>query len=56
MFHERSHIYMLRDEVNKEVVKMEKVSTEENATDMLAKALPTAKFRHCLELVGLDAL
>lgn len=60
MFHERSkhidvRLHFIKDEVNKGVIKMKKVSTEENAADMLTKALPTAKFKHCLELVGLSS-
>lgn len=52
VFHERSkHIdvrhHFVRDVVSKGVVKMLKVLTEENATDMLTKSLPIAKFKHC---------
>ncbi|XP_062099716.1 secreted RxLR effector protein 161-like [Humulus lupulus] len=32
-------------------IKLEKVSTEENPSAMLTKALPIAKFRHCLNLL-----
>ena len=31
---------------------MEKISTEDNPADMLTKTLPTAKFKHCLDLVN----
>lgn len=34
-------------------IRVVKVSTEENAADMLTKPLPTAKFNHCLKLVSL---
>lgn len=57
-FHERSkHIdvrrHFIRDEVQNGRVKVVKVSTEDNAADMLTKALPATKFRYCLELVDL---
>lgn len=60
MIHERSkhidvRLHFIKDEVNKGVIKMKKVSTEENPTDMLTKALPIVKFKHCLELVRLSS-
>lgn len=59
-FHERSkhidvRLHFIREIVEKGEIKMEKVSTEENAADMLTKALPSSKFVHCLELVGLSS-
>ena len=58
-FHERSkHIdikfHFMRDVVNRGVIKVAKVSTEDNLADVLTKALPIAKFKHCLNLVGLE--
>ena len=60
VFHERSkHIdtklYFVRDEISKGVVAVKKVHTSENAADMLTKALPSAKFEHCLDLVNVTA-
>lgn len=57
-FHERSkhidvRLHFIRDEVEKKEVKIEKVSTEHNAANMLTKALPKSKFSYCLDLVGL---
>ncbi|XP_057771095.1 secreted RxLR effector protein 161-like [Salvia miltiorrhiza] len=57
VFHERSkHIdirhHFVRDVVERGDVKMVKVSTDDNATDMLTKALPNSKFKYCLELVN----
>ncbi|KAL1543671.1 25S rRNA (cytosine(2870)-C(5))-methyltransferase [Salvia divinorum] len=57
-FYERSkHInfrrHFIRDEIQEERVRIVKVSTEDNAAGMLTKALPTFKFRYCLELVDL---
>ena len=56
MFHERSkHVdvrrHFIRDEVKKGMIKVVKVPTEENASDMLTKALPVSKFKYCLDLV-----
>lgn len=58
MYHERSkhidvRLHFVRDEIEKGVVKVSKVSTEENAADMLTKALPASKFKHCLKLVNM---
>ena len=56
MFHKRSkHIDMqrhfIRDEIQGGRIKVVKVPTEDNASDMLTKPLPVSKFRHCLDLV-----
>lgn len=60
IFHERSkHIdiklHFVRDEIGKGVVTVRKVHTSNNAADMMTKALPSAKFEHCLDLVNLIA-
>ena len=57
VYHERiKHIdvrlHFIRDIVSREVIKMKNVSTEDNPVDMLTKALPTAKFKHYLDLVN----
>lgn len=57
VFHERcKHIdvrhHFVRDIVNKGLVKVIKVSTEDNAADMLTKTLPVAKFKYYLQLVN----
>ena len=59
-FHERSkHIdiklHFVRNEIGKGVVAVKMVHTSENAADMLTKALPSAKFEHCLDLVNVTA-
>ena len=56
-FHERSkhvnvRLHFIRDEVNNGSVKVEKVGTEENVSDMLTKAIPNSKLKHCLELIN----
>lgn len=58
VYHERSkHIdvkyHFVRDIIDKGLVKVVKIGTEEHPADMLTKALPTAKFRYCLRLIGL---
>ena len=60
VFHERSkHIdvklYFVRDEIGNGRVKVEKVHTSENATDMLTKVLPSSMFEHWQGLVRLIA-
>nr|KYP48030.1 Retrovirus-related Pol polyprotein from transposon TNT 1-94 [Cajanus cajan] len=55
--HERTkHVdvkfHFVRDVVASDVVKIEKVATEENAADMLTKALPSNKFEFCLKLLN----
>ena len=57
VFHERSkhidiRLHFIRDIIEQREIKVEKIGTEDNATDSLTKALPVAKFRHCLKLVG----
>ena len=57
-FHERSkhvdvRLHFIRDEVSKGTVRVTKVGTEENASDMLTKAIPSSKLKHCLGLINL---
>ena len=59
MYHERTkHIdvrfHFVRDIVEKEEVEIVKVHTSENPADMLTKSVPVSKFRHCLDLLGVD--
>ncbi|KAM6600577.1 hypothetical protein CsatA_020186 [Cannabis sativa] len=56
MYHERTkhidvRLHFIRDVLAEGKVKLAKVPTAENASDMLTKAPPTAKFRHCLNLL-----
>lgn len=55
--HERyKHIdikhHFVRDIISKGNVNVDKISTHDNPADMMTKALPQAKFKHCLNLVG----
>lgn len=57
--HERTkHIdiklHFIINEVCKGTIKMIKVHTNENPTDMLTKVVSIAKFRMCLNLTGLS--
>ncbi|KZV43791.1 hypothetical protein F511_41481 [Dorcoceras hygrometricum] len=59
VFHERTkHIdvklHFVREVVAGGEVVIEKVSTEENAADMITKVLPSNKFHHCLKLLRIN--
>ncbi|KAK3029672.1 hypothetical protein RJ639_039164 [Escallonia herrerae] len=59
MFHERTkHIdvrfHFIRDVVSHGTVMVEKISTDENPTGMMAKHIPEIKFKHCLDLIGIN--
>ena len=56
VFHERTkHVdvryHFIRENVSSGAVKLEKISTVDNPTDMATKVLPVSKFRYCLDLV-----
>ena len=58
VFHERTkhidiRLHFIRDIIEGGEIKVVKVGTLDNAADVLTKALPVAKFRHCLKLVGM---
>jgi hypothetical protein len=58
MFHARTkHIeikyHYVRDEIEKGKLKVCKISTHNNPTDMLTKSVPVAKFELCSGLVGI---
>ncbi|KAH9684927.1 hypothetical protein KPL70_013734 [Citrus sinensis] len=46
-------LHFLRLEVSRGAVKLLKINTEENPTDMLTKAVPSAKFNLCMNLAGI---
>lgn len=61
VFHERSkhidiRLHFIRDLVEKGVVELVKVHTDDNASDMLTKTLSTSKFKHCCDLVNVLSL
>ena len=59
VFHDRTkHIdvrfHFIRDIVGRDVIKLEKISSEENPADMGTKCLPAEKFSKCLKLLHLN--
>uniref|UniRef100_A0A803PQR2 Retrovirus-related Pol polyprotein from transposon TNT 1-94 n=1 Tax=Cannabis sativa TaxID=3483 RepID=A0A803PQR2_CANSA len=57
MFHERTkhidvRLYFIRELIAYGKIKLDKISTAENPSDMLTKAVTTTKFKHCLKLLG----
>ena len=60
MYHERTeHIdvrmHFIRDVTTQGDVLVEKIATSDNAVDVMTKALPLVKFKHCLYLVGITS-
>ncbi|KAM6562807.1 hypothetical protein CsatB_022805 [Cannabis sativa] len=59
VFHDRTkHIeikyHFIRDKVTQGEIQVEKVPTEENPTDMGTKVVTLNKFKHCMNLLGVD--
>ena len=57
VYHGRTkHIYVrihfVRDVIAEGSVVVQKLPTENNHADMITKPVPIAKFRHCLDLIG----
>ena len=46
-------LHFVRLEVSRGAMKLLKIHTEENPTDMLTKVVPTAKFIICMNLAGI---
>lgn len=46
-------VHFIRLEVSKATVMLQKIHTDDNAADMLTKAVPEAKFKFCLDLAGI---
>ena len=60
VFHERiKHIdvklHFIKDILAKGSVKVAKIPTEENPSDMITKPLPSRNFLHCLELIRMKS-
>lgn len=45
-------VHFIRDKITSVLVKIEKIHIEKNPTDLLIKSLPSIKFKHYLDLVG----
>ena len=60
MFHEMTkHIdiklYFIRDVVSRGTMSVEKIHTDKNPSDMMTKPVTSAKFKVCLDLLGVAA-
>lgn len=47
-------LHFIRDVISKREISVEKIDTEDNPADMMTKALPQTKFKHCLSLINAD--
>ncbi|PHU15519.1 hypothetical protein BC332_16724 [Capsicum chinense] len=50
----RYSVSFVRKIIGRGDIVVSKISTHDNPTDMMAKTLPSAKFEHCLDLVGVS--
>ena len=48
--------HKIREWVSSYDISLSKILTSENASDMLTKPVPTNKFKHCLDLIGVCSL
>ncbi|KAH9751577.1 hypothetical protein KPL71_014347 [Citrus sinensis] len=60
-YHERTkhvdlRLHFIREEIERGVVDVVKISTEDNPADALTKPIPTVKFRNSLNLIGVRSL
>ncbi|PHU16018.1 hypothetical protein BC332_17223 [Capsicum chinense] len=54
---DKAHRYSIsyeREIIGRGDIVVSKISTHDNPTDMIAKTLQSAKFKHCLDLVGVS--
>ena len=49
-------LHFIREEIEKGVVDVVKISIEDNPADALTKPIPTVKFRNSLSLIGVKSL
>ena len=61
MFHEMTkHIdvrmYFIRDVIAHGAIVVKKISSMDNPVDMMIKPIPTVKFRHYLDLIGVGSM
>ena len=57
LYHERTkhidvRLHFVRDVIAQGLAKIEKVSSEDNAADMMTKVVTLTKFKHCMDLIG----
>ncbi|KAH9779279.1 hypothetical protein KPL71_007667 [Citrus sinensis] len=60
-YHERTkyvdvRLHFIREKIERGVVNVVEISTEDNPTDALTKPIPTVKFRNSLSLIGVRSL
>ena len=48
--------HKIREWVSSGDISLSKILTSENASNMLSKPVPTDKFKHCLDLIGVCSL
>ena len=48
--------HKIREWVSSCDISLSKILTSENASNMLTKSVPTDKFKHCLDLIGVCSL
>ena len=48
-------MYFIHDVTTRGDVLVEKIATSDNPADVMTKALPSVKFKHCLDLVGITS-
>ena len=58
VYHERTkhiniRLHFVRESVSNGTVAVQKIATAENPADMMTKALPIDKFKHCLDLINI---
>lgn len=56
-YHERTkhinvRLHFVRDIVESEDVRIEKMASEENLVDVFIKSLPRSRFKHCLKQIN----
>ncbi|KAH9782190.1 Integrase catalytic domain-containing protein [Citrus sinensis] len=49
-------LHFIRNEMSKGIIKMVKVHTDDNPADILTKVVPSAKFKACLNMAGVESL
>lgn len=59
MFHERTkhidvRLHFIREVFASKQVEIKKIHADDNPADMLTKALPSTKFKHCLNLAHIS--
>ena len=57
VYHERTkhkdvRMHFIRDVIVEGSVVVQQILTKYNPTDIITKPIPAAKFRHCLDLIG----